>query len=629
MSQVTPTPNASHEGDDEQSALLEFIYLSPFALARIDGTGAIEMMNAVGAQLLMEFALDPCLTNLFDVFDPFAPELRRMAEAFTEERGPICDGYRVAVPDTMRDVPMVLAVTLLKLNPKRIMVAINDISKLEAANRARGVLLDNVSDGLVTLDAQGHMAGECSAALVRWLGRPTEGTAFWDYVHDADPRFAVSFEGAWEQLREGFLPLELCIEQLPHRIHTAERPLGVTYTPLLVNGELTSVMVVLRDITSELERERLESEQRDLLAALNRMSTDRQGFQDFVAESTRLVESVIEGRGSTTQLARDVHTLKGNSGIYGLTSVSQLCHQIEDHLRDQGGVMGDEDRAELRERWQAFSGRLQTLLGDTREQAITLRHEEYEALVRAVRRGTSHERLARMLSRIELTPVGPRLERFAAQIRDLATRLEKAPVEVVIEGAHVLHDGARFTAFWSAFAHAVRNAVDHGIETPDQRAALGKGPAQIHIAAESSARGLVITISDNGRGIAWDRVAKRAAEHGLPSHSKRDLVEALFTDGLSTAEAVTDVSGRGVGMGALRAACSALGGTVTVFSRPGRGTTFRFVLPAAAAPSPKPSATTASVRTANASVRTPTPARHVHHRHTVRVGAMPSEPPTH
>ena len=93
-------------------------------------------------------------------------------------------------------------------------------------------------------------------------------------------------------------------------------------------------------------------------------------------------------------------------------------------------------------------------------------------------------------------------------------------------------------------------------------------------------------IADDGRGIEWSRIAERARAMGLSSDDPAQLIEALFADGLSTRDEVTEVSGRGVGMGALRAACRARGGDVSIDSVPGRGTTIecRFPLsPAAAA----------------------------------------------
>jgi two-component system chemotaxis sensor kinase CheA len=131
--------------------------------------------------------------------------------------------------------------------------------------------------------------------------------------------------------------------------------------------------------------------------------------------------------------------------------------------------------------------------------------------------------------------------------------------------------------FWTAMIHAVRNAIDHGIETPEERQLAGKPAAGvIDLGAERQGGRLIFTLHDDGRGIAWERVRCKAAERGIPSATHDDLARALFVDGLSTRDTVGELSGRGVGLSALRQAVDTLGGTIQVDSMPGQGTTFRF-----------------------------------------------------
>jgi two-component system, chemotaxis family, sensor kinase CheA len=135
-------------------------------------------------------------------------------------------------------------------------------------------------------------------------------------------------------------------------------------------------------------------------------------------------------------------------------------------------------------------------------------------------------------------------------------------------------------SFWSAFVHAVRNAVDHGLESAEEREQSGKqGSGRLDLRTYLEDEQFVIAISDDGRGIDWGRVADRARTLGLPHATQADLVDALFVEGLSTSLEVTEYSGRGVGLGAVRAACEERGGRVDVRSEPGQGTTFLFRFP--------------------------------------------------
>jgi chemotaxis protein histidine kinase CheA len=124
----------------------------------------------------------------------------------------------------------------------------------------------------------------------------------------------------------------------------------------------------------------------------------------------------------------------------------------------------------------------------------------------------------------------------------------------------------------------VRNAVDHGLET---RTEPGQRGGRLTFGARESNGVLEVVIADNGRGIAWEDLAKKAAARGLKHTTQADLVEALFADGVSTRDTVSETSGRGVGLSAVRNEVEQAGGSVTVESKRGEGTRFVFRLPIA------------------------------------------------
>jgi two-component system chemotaxis sensor kinase CheA len=216
---------------------------------------------------------------------------------------------------------------------------------------------------------------------------------------------------------------------------------------------------------------------------------------------------------------------------------------------------------------------------------------EYDELLEAVVSQRDHVEIARRLVDLTLEPATQRLEHFAEQARLLAKRLAKGEVEVDVAGDGVRLERERFAEFWSSFSHVIRNAVDHGLEAPETRAELGK-PAggSLRLATRDDGQDFVIEVSDDGRGIDWERVREKAAALGLPTGDRRDLVEALFAPGLTTASEVSETSGRGIGLSAVREACSRLGGSIEVESDKGRGTSIRFRFPSnvrAAYPAPR------------------------------------------
>ena len=139
--------------------------------------------------------------------------------------------------------------------------------------------------------------------------------------------------------------------------------------------------------------------------------------------------------------------------------------------------------------------------------------------------------------------------------------------------------------FWSAVSHIVRNGLDHGVESRDERRAAGKPEvATLRFSAHRDGRGAVLRFADDGRGIDWDRLAERAASRGLPNATRDDLIMVMCAPGVTTKTSVTELSGRGVGMSQVREVTASLGGSMRVDSEPGRGTVFEFRLPEVATP---------------------------------------------
>jgi two-component system, chemotaxis family, sensor kinase CheA len=126
----------------------------------------------------------------------------------------------------------------------------------------------------------------------------------------------------------------------------------------------------------------------------------------------------------------------------------------------------------------------------------------------------------------------------------------------------------------------LRNAVDHGLEPPAERAAQGKPEhGRLELATRVDGEEFVIEVTDDGRGINWPKLGLRAQAAGLPYETRADLEAALFHDGVSTADEVTELSGRGVGLAAVKEAVLALNGRIAVQSHPHKGATFIFRFP--------------------------------------------------
>jgi two-component system chemotaxis sensor kinase CheA len=193
--------------------------------------------------------------------------------------------------------------------------------------------------------------------------------------------------------------------------------------------------------------------------------------------------------------------------------------------------------------------------------------------------------LQKSVLKMRMVTIDQVFRRFARPMRELATERGKQ-VELAISGGETELDRALVDLLYEPILHLLRNAVDHGLETKEQRAALGKPEAgKISMQAYHEGNQVVVEIRDDGRGIDPGALRRRAVETGkIPEDeaaqmADEEALELLFIEGLSTAKELTHVSGRGVGAAAVKSAIEQLRGTVSVKSEKGIGTTFVLRLP--------------------------------------------------
>jgi two-component system, chemotaxis family, sensor kinase CheA len=465
----------------------------------------------------------------------------------------------------------------------RLTRALARIEALHARNAELRSVLDAIDQGLVVVDTNGAITGERSARVDEWFDAPAKGARLCDVFRGAAPDAIAGMRMAWQQVADDFLPIEASLDQLPRRVVAGARTFDLAYTPLATGAERRRFLVVIADTTAAAEAERKEMQQKDLLGIVGRCFRDHAAVADFLREADGLVASVLSTP-DLVVLKRSLHTLKGNCGLQGIAGIAAMCHEIEPRIADDGGLSAA-DAERLRTRWRAFRENTDMVL--VGRDGIVIDEREMEATVNAILSGELREAVAQRIKGWARAPAGALLSTLGERARKLAAQLGKGAIAVRVD-----HDGSRFererwTPLWSALIHAVRNAIDHGLEDPEERAAAGKPAAGLlRLSVRHEDGELRVEVADDGRGISWERVARNLAERGRPTCRKEELMEGLFADGLSTADDVTEVSGRGVGMGALREVARSLGGRIEIDSEEGQGTVVRCRFPAEVAPAP-------------------------------------------
>ncbi len=229
----------------------------------------------------------------------------------------------------------------------------------------------------------------------------------------------------------------------------------------------------------------------------------------------------------------------------------------------------------------------------TRTRLVQIGHElkeqyRMDALVNNLNETTVY--LGRLMSdlqesamRLRMVPIGTVFSRFPRLVRDLARKTQKE-MELVLRGEDTELDKTVVEVIGDPLMHLIRNSVDHGIETPEERRAAGKPEVgTITLDAYHEGNHIAILISDDGQGLDLNRIYEKALSRGLVGEreglSERDIANLIFLPGFSTAEKVTDISGRGVGMDVVKKALNNLGGMIDITTRQGQGTTFTIRLP--------------------------------------------------
>ncbi|MCE5314683.1 MAG: chemotaxis protein CheA [Armatimonadota bacterium] len=215
---------------------------------------------------------------------------------------------------------------------------------------------------------------------------------------------------------------------------------------------------------------------------------------------------------------------------------------------------------------------------------------ENEELVKGLAETSVHvgrvvTELQEHIMKVRLLPVEQVFNRFPRMVRDLAHKAGK-DVDFVLEGQETELDRSILEDIVDPLTHLLRNAVDHGVETPDEREAVGKSRrSRVVLAAKQEENRIIIEVQDDGHGISLEKVKAAAVKKGAISEetlarmSEDEALQLIFASGVSTAEKITDISGRGVGMDVVRNNIQGLSGNVEVNTELGKGTTFRINLP--------------------------------------------------
>ena len=446
--------------------------------------------------------------------------------------------------------------------------------------RAIRTILDNVTSGFLLIGPDLVVRREYTASCHELLAREVIAEAsLLDLLRLESANDRMELEIAVAQVFDDILPSEVTLDVVPWRFEVEGRVLKMDARIVREDGAVTALLMTFNDI-SGLERAQQQAETNHVLIGILKQ---RSAFQLFTADAHALLASAREALVSGDQIyvRRAVHTIKGNASAFGLSRIVDLVHDVESAEVIEPSAI-DTIESALRGFLETHAAVLEIAYGAHEEELYevsetaldTLRYVAKRADTRAIERWTG-----RLLLKRADCAIGP----LRPYVEKLAERLGKT-VDFEIIGGDTMVDARAMRPVFRNLVHVLRNAIDHGIEAPDDR--NGKSArGRVELRVSSSPLAWTVEVRDDGRGIDPDAVARHALQKGFVDAneyarmSSLDKAALIFVDGFSTSQFTSDVSGRGVGMSAMRQVVQELGGTLHVDSTPSTGTSVLISIP--------------------------------------------------
>jgi two-component system, chemotaxis family, sensor kinase CheA len=535
----------------------------------------------------------------------------RFSSGFTK---PIAEAIRFAqkLASGDRSVPIKVERTdelgALQDSLEKMRIALNGLienldAKVKEATKHVTNILDNLDSGFLILDSRGIVQPGYSRISEEFFGSGLAGRSMEEILalDDAEKEGAKDWRNV---IFQGVLAFKDAARLGPGSFDKLPgRHIGLSYRPIFAGGKLDGVILIAADKTEERRLSRKFESEKEKVGLIMRISANPMAFSEFIGDSRAMIDD-LEGRLGGEAMRpqeietalRTLHTLKGNSAMYGCIRIKNAAHELEDELSvwqsagDAGGFSGAlaGGLAEIREGLERIVkehsflvGDLLSKSGDQRRITISgavLSELEKALLGKVDRESEVYALFADCLLR---EPFAASLRKYEGLVAELAERRQKMIKPIAWQGDSVKVRMPPYKGLAGSLVHAFRNAVDHGIESPENRESEGKDPeGQLWVAVEMTGGEppmLSIRIKDDGKGIDPAAIRLKIAENGLlPEREASGLddfsaLQYLFHIGFTLSGAVTETSGRGVGMNAIAFEADKLGGKAWIESSLGTG----------------------------------------------------------
>src|SRR6056297_3139681 len=403
---------------------------------------------------------------------------------------------------------------------------------------------------------------------------------------------------------------EVLLSLLPSIIEQCHKVLSLKYRVIEEeddeNQTQNKIMVIINDITKELSLQNKLKEEKELFEDIIKLIAHYEEFQSLVKEyyefwetecMTILQQSDLSSDEKRNDLFRKIHTFKGSFASFGLKIIAESLHMLETQLeevdQEPGQLIKKIRTTKLYSNWidkglEKVYDYINPNSLDRHKPSIYERESVQQALqlIDKMEENDALKEAKKILQKLQLKPFGEAFQSHKLLFESTAQRLGVFIKDIEINGQQVMIDSDRLRPLFRSWVHIFRNIIDHGIESPEERAKNGKDlNGIITIDASEDDQSLTFKIHDDGRGLDVESIVSKAVEKGLVKAkevdlmSREDILTFIFTDGFSTKAYKSEISGRGFGLASVKTEEEKLAGTIMVQSQKDKGTTFTFRIP--------------------------------------------------
>lgn len=475
-------------------------------------------------------------------------------------------------------------------------------AEIQRMNQTMTALLDSLHQGFFIFDATGKILNVSSRACENTIECRPEGRLIWDVLKLPEKKIE-GFQKWMQTIFMEMLPFEDLAPLGPNLYaHSGDRNISLEYFPLRSSsGSIDGVVVVASDITSLIEAQKQAEQDRAYANLIIKLVQNKKQIGRFIRESQSLLLDLQSGLQSSWQnantdfLFRQLHTLKGGAALFSIQEMVEHCHQAESLLSQfketasatSFQLLQNESQL-VADAFSRFTAKCEEVLGPSALSSERLLEIPVSKLSECLIKidEISGNTIAADVMRDEfvLEDVGSFFVNYNEVVLRLAEQQGKQLNSLQLKNEKIKVLPEFYSGLFATFIHAFRNAIDHGIEANSERERLGKSPLgtiSVAFSLSSDHSRLTIQIDDDGSGINPEKIRQLLKKRNIDASAESDqeVIQHIFDSQFSTREKVTEISGRGVGMDAIKQTAEELSGKVWVESKFEKGTSLFVEVP--------------------------------------------------